>query len=1179
MAPNTSFSNTASLAWSSQPGAPAFPARTDEANVSIRNVGLQKIFVASSEPGTSDTTNPPRVTIGEIVRYRLALRVPEGQIPALSLRDNLPGGLIFLDDGTARAVFVSNGAGLSSSTLAIPNVSGNASSLAAIPSASVSFALPTGAISGGPFNSGTDPVFAFGDVTNADGDGDDEFLLVEFNALVANNGTNNIGNNRNNSFTAFSGATNLNGNSNTVQVRVAEPVVSVSKSASPTTGDAGDVIGFTLVAGNAGGADNSPAYEASLVDTLPPGLVNLRNVNVSPNAACIGLTMSNNTVGDTLDLLFSVLAPGCLVTVSFDADLTATVAPGSVITNTASSSWTSLPGIDGTAGNPTGSTTPGVPGSATGERDGSGGVNDYNATGSANINVPGVGLIKSVIATSEAETGNAEFRPGIEDLAIGESATFEIVATLPEGTTPQLVITDTVPFTNGVMRLDSASVISVGANLAPATPAPLPVISDNQLADGINDTVSFDFGQVINTPDGLVDAADRIVIQVVATLVDEAANVNGDALTNTALVQFGPGLNASASAGMDVVEPLLNIDKSGSITQGDAGDLVTFTITINHLPASASDAHDLVFQDVLPAGLVLNPASISVTSGPNFDVNTSTGNTVSLGWITLAQADIIELEYQATLAVGVQPGQTVTNTGDLSWTSIAGANPDQRTRNDSDSHAIVITEPGVNKIVFDTSEPSTGDAEFGLPPDLTIGEQVTYRFTVELPEGTSEAATVIDQLPTGSSVLQVVSSRLVRIGANISGPGLPALGSPGLASDSDADGVDDRVVWTLGDLLNTPDGVMNADDEFEFEVVAVVLDVPANQSGDVDQLNTATLQTATGSVSGTAAIDLVAPTLALNKSIVAPADGFVDAGDTVTARLDISHTAVSTADAFNLLVTDTLPAELNWAGDGLVTSDCAGLNIDSSAAPVIVFDFAALDQTTAGCFIEYQAVVDIAAMPGQTLTNSAVLDYDSTPVFVAGQTRRRMDSDTAEVNVLAPSLVKVAVETSLADTGMSQGDPTLLDLSIGETVTYRLTLVFPEGTSSNVVLTDNLPAGPGGVIEAIGAVVTAVGGNISTSLPGNPVFQDNALGDGLADTVTLDFGTVINTPDGLDDANDRIVVEIVGRVVDVAANSNGVVLTNSAELSFDGGSLNDAADVEVVEPEVNLSKAMAMQAN
>ena len=1165
VAPDADFTNTASLDWSSQTGAGLFPTQTDEADVGIANVDLQKLFVASSEPGTSDSSIPPRATIGEIVRYRLALRIPEGRITDLTLRDNLPGGLTFLDDDSARAVFVSNGGGLSSSTLAISNVNGNAATLGALPSGSVSDSL-AGAISG--------TEFSFGDVTNADSDGDDEFLVVEFNALVANSPGNNIGNDRNNTFTALSGGTDLNGSSNNVQVRIAEPVVSVSKSAAPNTGDAGDVIAFTLTLNSGGGANNSAAHEVSLVDALPAGLANLRNVNISPSGACTGLSTFDNSAGDTLDLLFSVLQPGCTVGVTFDADLTASVGPGSVVTNSAASTWTSLPGMAGTTVNPTGSATPGATGSASGERDGSGGVNDYSATGNANVTVPGVGLIKSVVATDEPQTGAGGFRPAIDDLVVGESATFEIVATLPEGTTPQLVITDTLPFTNGVMRLDAASVISVGANLTADDPTPPPIISDSQLADGIDDTVSFDFGQVVNVADGVVDAEDGVVIQVTATLVDVAANANGDALTNTALVQFGPGLNASDSADVDVVEPVLAIDKTGSINQGDAADAVSFTVTLNHTPGSAADAHELLFTDSLPPGLNLNPASIQVISGPAFDTNTSAGNTVELNWATLIQTDTIVLEYEATLQNTVMPGETLTNTGAIDWTSISGNDPDERSNNTNDSHQILITDPGVAKTVLVTSEPGTGGDEFGVPDDLTIGEQVTYRFVIGLPEGTSDALQVEDQLPTGSSVLQVVSSQVIRIGASLSGAGLPGIGAPGAASDSNADGVDDRVTWNLGDVFNAPDEVADSGDEIEFEVVAVVLDLPANQSGDVDQLNIASVTTTTSSASGSAPIDLVAPTLNLTKTTVTPTDGFVDAGDTVRNRLVIAHTGASTADAFGLVLSDTLPTGLNWVGDATVTSDCPGLVTDSSGEPLVRFDIAVLDRATASCFIEYDTQVDITAMPGESLANSAVLDYDSQPVFVADQTRRRMASDTTEVTVLAPSLVKLAIDSSQPDTGMAVADPTLLDLTIGETVTFELTLVIPEGTTINAVVIDQLPADAGGVLEAIGAVVSSVGSQISTTQPGTPQFSDVQLADGLDDNVSFDFGTITNVPDGNNDAGDRIVLQIVARVVDVPANADGAVLVNDADFMFNGGNLGDSAAVEVVEPAMALSKAM-----
>jgi len=1173
--PNTTFTNTATLVWTSQPGAEVFPPQSDGATATSRQVGTEKLFVATSEPGTSDTASPPRATIGEIVRYRLALRIPEGQINSLSVRDNLPSGLTFLDDGTATAAFVSNGAGLSASALTLPTVSGNASSLVAVPSSSVTGSL-AGAIGGAPFDNGTNPVFSFGDVANTDSDGDDEFLLIEFNAVINNlaAGSNDAGDNRNNSFIAQSAGVSIGATSNNVQVRVAEPLVAVSKTANPGAGDAGDPINFTITASAASGANRSPAHEVRLLDTLPAGLVGLNGLNIAPNGACGGLGLTDNSVGDSIDLGFAIMQPGCVVTITFGATLTNAVAPGTTISNVATANWSSLPGDNGTLGNPTGSSTPGAPGSANGERNGAGGVNDFTAADSAGVTIDSVGLNKAVTATSESETGSAEFRSGIEDLAVGEAATFRIVATIPEGTTPQVVITDTLPFTNGVMRVDSASVIAVGANLTPATPAPTPVISDAQLGDGINDTAGFDFGQVTNAADGVVNDDDRIVVEVRATLVDASANANGDPLTNSAVVQFGTGLNASASADVDLVEPILAIDKGGSINQGDAGDAVTFTVTINHTSASAADAHDLVFVDTLPAGLTLNPASVQVVSGSNFDANTSAGNTVALGWATLARADFIVLEYQATLTNGVMPGETVTNTGEIDWTSIAGTNVDERSNVASESHQILVTDPGVVKIVSATSEASTGNAEFGAPDDLTIGEQVTYRFVTAFPEGTSDAAVVTDQLPVGSSVLQVVSSQVVRVGANLSGPGLPVVGTAGAASDSDADSVNDRVTWNLGDLFNSPDGIASAADEIEFEVVAVVLDQPANQSGVVSQANVATLTTATSSTSGSASVDLVAPDLELSKTTVTPSGGFVDAGDTVRNRLEITHATGSTADAFNIEFVDTLPAALNWGGDGSVSSDCPALVIDSSAAPTIRFSIAVFERVETSCFIEYDTQVDISAMPGETLTNSALVDYDSQPVFVADQTRRRMDSDTAEVTVLAPSLVKLAVDSSQPDTGMSVGNPGLLDLTIGETVTYELTVVFPEGTTGSALVTDQLPAGTGGVLEVIGAVVTQVGGQISTTLPGTPAFSDNQLGDGRDDTVSFDFGDVTNLPDGASNGGDRVVIQIVARVVDVAANVGGIVLTNNAEFSFSGGMLSDSAEIEVVEPVTDLTKSM-----
>lgn len=1170
------ITNMASVTWTSQSGAISFPPQSDDASVTIATVDSQKYFVSSSEAATSDVSNPPRATIGEIVRYRLAAELIEGQFNNLQLRDQLPTGLSFLNDGSVRVAFVSNGAGLTSAAVpGIPNIAGNLADPGSIPSALISFALPAGAITGGPFNNGTDPIFNLGQVNNQDSDADAEFLVIEFNALVNNTsaGSNDAGDNRNNNFQIINNGTNLD-TSNSVQVRIAEPSLNIVKNANPGSGDAGDLINYSIVVSAAGGANNSAAFETRILDNLPPQLINLSALTITPTA-CAAPGVVNNSAGNVIDVMVAIMEPGCSITLSFSAELAGGVNPGTSVNNSATVQYTSLPAT-GSVGNPTGSNTPGGSGAGDGERDGSGGVNDYAATDNANVTIQSVVLSKAVVATSEPSTTNAQFNPALMDLAIGETADFIITATLPEGTVPQVIITDTLPFTAGVMELINANVVSVGANLTPAIPAPAAVISDAQLGDGINDTVSFDFGQVINTADGVSNAADQIQIMVTGRLRDLPANSNGDTLTNNALVQFGPGLNASANAQVDVVEPLLNIVKSSPTTQGDAGDVVVFTLDITHLPTSASDAHDVLVDDVLPPGLVLVPGSLSQTSGPAADSLAEVGNGVQAVWNVLALGQSAQLQFSATVVNAVMPTDVISNLATLDWTSLPGADPNERSFSDSDTHNITVTPPGLVKTVTATSEPDTGTVQFGPEPDLTIGERATYQFSITLSEGTTNSAVVVDQLPVGSSILAVDSARIVSIGANISGPGLPAVGNPGVFSDTNVDTFNDRVTWTLGDLTNAPDGVSNANDQITFEVIAVVLDQPINQSGVVAQTNTATLTTATSTTSGTADVDLVAPDLSVVKSVTDPVAGFVDAGDTVTQQLLISHDAGSTADAYNVVITDTLPSPgLAWIGDGTVVSACPGLIIDSSAAPVIVFTIPQFALADASCTISYQVLVENAAQPTQTLTNTAVMNYDSTPVFVAGETRRLMDSDTADVTVLAPMLVKLATLSNVMDTGMSMGNPALPDLAIGETIVYEITLVLPEGTINNAVVTDLMPANPAiGIMEAIGATVTSVGGNISTTLPGTPVLDDFQLIDGLNDRVTLDFGTILNLPDGVSDANDRIVIEIVGRVADVVENTDGDLLVNNASFDFLGGSLGDSADVEVVEPSLNITKTL-----
>ena len=99
--------------------------------------------------------------MGEIARYRLATILPEGTSHSFQIRDLLPAGLLYLDDGTARLAFVTNGTGISSSTITCANDSGSAADTASLDTSLVDCAFPSGSITNGgtanAFVSGNDP--------------------------------------------------------------------------------------------------------------------------------------------------------------------------------------------------------------------------------------------------------------------------------------------------------------------------------------------------------------------------------------------------------------------------------------------------------------------------------------------------------------------------------------------------------------------------------------------------------------------------------------------------------------------------------------------------------------------------------------------------------------------------------------------------------------------------------------------------------------------------------------------------------------------------------------------------------------------------------------------------------------------------------------------------------------
>src|SRR5690606_29926153 len=253
------------------------------------------------------------------------------------------------------------------------------------------------------------------------------------------------------------------------------------------------------------------------------------------------------------------------VTVTFNVLIDAFAESGSVLNNVASTIGSSLPGVD---------------------------PNERNfgpVTDDADVTIAPAQVVKSVLPATSSEQSEPSAPSGLGDptlvdLTIGEEVTFRIVATLAEGVSPSVIITDTLPDNaTGQMQVTGSELIAVGANLTLGNAWSL---GDPGIISGVNsNVVTFDFGSVTNTPDGDVDDDDRIIVEVTAVVTSAAVNSGIEVLTNNVLIQYNTGLNVSGSADIEVVEPILNVNKSGSVNSADAGDTITYSITIeNSMP-------------------------------------------------------------------------------------------------------------------------------------------------------------------------------------------------------------------------------------------------------------------------------------------------------------------------------------------------------------------------------------------------------------------------------------------------------------------------------------------------------------------------------------------------------------------------------------------------------------------
>ncbi|MCB0183864.1 MAG: isopeptide-forming domain-containing fimbrial protein, partial [Caldilineaceae bacterium] len=263
--------------------------------------------------------------------------------------------------------------------------------------------------------------------------------------------------------------------------------------------------------------------------------------------------------------------------------------------------------------------------------------------------------------------------------------------------------------------------------------------SDLSASDGV--TVTFE----------RIDATLDATIAFTTVVRNLAINQAGVDVVNTAQLAWQDGAGApqpplvSNAITTTLIEPVLAIDKSAqAIGAVEAGDLVTYTLTITHAAPSNATAHNLTVVDHIPAVFTYKAGSLQIA--PPAATSLATDQLISATFSALGElSPTLTITYVVTVDSAAEPSTVLTNTATLSYTSLPGTPPEERTGTGIDP----------NDYLTDTAAAVTTGNLFirkTLAEDrgYTIGEAITYTIEAVVPTGLTRLhPRITDTIPAG----------------------------------------------------------------------------------------------------------------------------------------------------------------------------------------------------------------------------------------------------------------------------------------------------------------------------------------------------------------------------------------------------------------------------------------------
>ncbi|MBN1304062.1 MAG: DUF11 domain-containing protein [Anaerolineales bacterium] len=381
-----------------------------------------------------------------------------------------------------------------------------------------------------------------------------------------------------------------------------------------------------------------------------------------------------------------------------------------------------------------------------------------------------------------------------------------------------------------------------------------------------------------------------VTYAVTATVGAAAA---GD-LDNTASVQPPVGytdINVTDNTDTDTDLPAeLTVTKDDGVTIVAPASILTYSILVEN--TGSVDLTDITITDTLPADVSYQSATI-VPDHIAGGVLTWNGRSLLVG-------DSITIDV--TVQVSDTPtGGSITN----SVTATDGNTNTTSTDDDTDNVAVTNT-----KALIDTNVAGS------TTPQVFIGEVLTYQINLTVPVGSMNGLRALDVLDGGLAfdeclVVTVSNNNPIEFNTNL--PGGFSDACPAAIGDPNVTNSGHNVIFDFGNVRNNS----GSEQTITVEYTVDVLDIVSNTNGVTGVNNLVTWTWDGGSLEGSALeVEIVEPDISIVKE-ANPATSLL--GSTITFTIELEHTGISTADAYDMVVTDQLPSGLGYIGNITVT--------------------------------------------------------------------------------------------------------------------------------------------------------------------------------------------------------------------------------------------------------------------